>query len=159
MRMAWRDWRSGELGLLLVALIVAIGTVTSVSLFVDRLHQALISESATFLAADRYIGSSREIPEEFRDAAAAHGITYTDTMLFPSMVFASDEVNQLVSVKAVAPGYPLRGVLKNSDVIDLIFELLRGLRPTRNHHKGQTRPSFQVVKARAVAGLELLGLG
>ncbi|MCZ6854073.1 MAG: ABC transporter permease, partial [Gammaproteobacteria bacterium] len=115
LRMAWRDWRSGELGLLLIALVVAIGTVTSVSLFVDRLHQALISESANFLAADRYIGSSREIPEEFRDAASARGITFTDTMLFPSMVFASDEINQLVSVKAVAPGYPLRGVLKVSD--------------------------------------------
>jgi len=115
MRMAWRDWRSGELGLLLVALVLAIGTVTSVSLFVDRLHQALISESANFLAADRYIGSSREIPDEFRDAASARGIIFTDTMLFPSMVFASDEVNQLVSVKAVAPGYPLRGVLKVSD--------------------------------------------
>ncbi len=110
-RMAWRDWRSGELGLLLVALLVAVGTVTSISLFVDRLHQALLSESADFLAADRYIGSSREIPEAFRDAAVARDLEIADTMVFPSMVFASDERNQLVSVKAVGEKYPLRGTL------------------------------------------------
>ena len=51
-RMAMRDVRSGEMGLLLAALVVAVGTVTSISLFVDRLHQALLDESANFLAAD-----------------------------------------------------------------------------------------------------------
>jgi putative ABC transport system permease protein len=47
----------------LAALLVAVGSVTAVSLLVDRLQQALLSESAEFLAADRYIGSSREIPD------------------------------------------------------------------------------------------------
>jgi len=115
LRMAWRDWRSGELGLLLIALMVAVGTVTSVSLFVDRLHQALIDESADFLAADRRIGSSNPIPEEFRIKAQARGLAIADTMSFPSMVFVGDEMNQLVSVKAVDPGYPLRGVLQVAD--------------------------------------------
>jgi putative ABC transport system permease protein len=115
LRMAWRDWRSGELGLLLIALMVAVGTVTSVSLFVDRLHQALIDESADFLAADRRIGSSNPIPEEFRVAALARDLLIADTMSFPSMVFVGDEKHQLVSVKAVDGGYPLRGVLKITD--------------------------------------------
>ena len=115
LRMAWRDWRSGELGLLLIALVVAVGTVTSVSLFVDRLHQALIDESADFLAADRRIGSSNPIPDEFRVAARARDLAIADTMSFPSMVFVGDEKNQLVSVKAVGSGYPLRGVLKVAD--------------------------------------------
>lgn len=114
-RMAWRDWRSGELGLLLIALVVAVGTVTSVSLFVDRLHQALIDESADFLAADRRIGSTRPIPDEFREAARALGLEIADTMSFSSMVFVGDEKHQLVGVKAVDAGYPLRGVLKVAD--------------------------------------------
>lgn len=116
LRLAWRDWRSGELTLLVIALMVAVGTVTSVSLFVDRLHQALLSESATFLAADRYIGSSEEIPQRFRDEAHALGIDTADTLSFPSMVFAGDDRNQLVSVKAVGDGYPLRGTLAVADV-------------------------------------------
>ena len=115
LRLAWRDWRSGELGLLLAALLVAVGSVTAVSLLVDRLQQALISESAEFLAADRYIGSGREIPDEFRQAARDLGLDVADTLSFPSMVFASDERNQLASVKAVSPGYPLRGTLIVAD--------------------------------------------
>ena len=110
-RMAWRDWRSGELGLLLAALLVAIGTVTAISLFVDRLHQALLLESANFLAADRYIGGSRPIPDEFRRAAENRGLDAADVLSFPSMVFAGDDRNQLVAVKAVSEDYPLRGTL------------------------------------------------
>ncbi len=113
-RMAMRDIRSGEMGLLLIALVVAVGTVTSISLFVDRLQQALIEESANFLAADRQISSSREIPQSFRDEAAARDIVIADTLVFPSMVFAGD-TNQLVSVKAVTANYPLRGELIVSD--------------------------------------------
>ena len=109
-RMALRDLRSGEMGLLLIALVVAVGTVTSISLFVDRLQQALLTESANFLAADRQVSSSREIPEEFRIQASERGLEMADTMLFPSMVFAGDN-NQLVSVKAVTDAYPLRGEL------------------------------------------------
>jgi putative ABC transport system permease protein len=115
LRLAWRDWRGGELGLLVIALMVAVGTVTAVSLFVDRLHQALLNESANFLAADRYIGSSQEIPESYREAALALGLTIADTMSFPSMVFTGDDRNELVSVKAVGPGYPLRGTLRVTD--------------------------------------------
>ncbi len=113
-RMAMRDVRSGEMGLLLVALVVAVGTVTSISLFVDRLQQALLDESANFLAADRQISSSRPIPDEFRVRATARGLDQAETMVFPSMVFAGDN-NQLVSVKAVGGTYPLRGKLIVSD--------------------------------------------
>jgi len=114
-RLAWRDWRSGELGLLLVALMVAITSVTAVALLVDRLQQALLSESADFLAADRYIGGSQPIPEAFREAAAARGLDFVDSLSFPSMVFVGEERNQLVSIKAVGVGYPLRGRLIAAD--------------------------------------------
>jgi len=115
LRLAVRDGRSGELRLLLAAIVVAVASVTAVALFADRLQQALLSESATFLGADRIIGSSRPLPAAFREAAAARGLSQTDTIAFPSMLFASDAEdagNQLVGVKAVAEGYPLRGVLR-----------------------------------------------
>ena len=113
-RMAQRDLRAGEMGLLLVALVVAVGTVTSISLFVDRLHQALLLESANFLAADRQITSSNPIPDDFVAAAEARELDIAQTMVFPSMVFVGDN-NQLVSVKAVGGDYPLRGELIVAD--------------------------------------------
>ena len=61
LKLLWRDWRSGELTLLLVSLLIAVGTVTTITLFVDRLQQALLAESATFLAADRVISSNQPI--------------------------------------------------------------------------------------------------
>lgn len=111
LRMAWRDWRSGELGLLLAALLVAVSAVTAIGLFVDRLQGALQLESSSFLAADRYISGSQAIPDAFRRAAEDRGLDFTDLMLFPSMVFGTGERSQLVSVKAAGPGYPLRGTL------------------------------------------------
>lgn len=113
-RMAMRDVRSGEMGLLLIALVVAVGTVTSISLFIDRLHQALLLESANFLAADRQISSSQPIPKDFVLKADEFGLDSVETMVFPSMVFVGD-ANQLVSVKAVGDQYPLRGKLIVAD--------------------------------------------
>ena len=115
LRLAVRDWRAGELRLLLAAVVVAVGTVTAIGLFVDRLREALLSESTTFLGADRVIASTRPVPEGFRDAARDLGIAHTDVVTFPSMLFADeaeDARSQLVSVKAVGDAYPLRGVLR-----------------------------------------------
>lgn len=115
LRFALRDWRAGELRLLIAALLLAVGSVTGISLFVDRLSSALLSESATYLAADRVIASTRGVPDGFAETATAAGIRTAQTMTFPSMVFAGNR-NQLVSVKAVSTGYPLRGVLRRAEV-------------------------------------------
>ena len=122
LRFAVRDWRAGELRLLFAALLLAVGAVSAVSLFVDRLQQALVAESSSFLGADRVIDSSQAIPERFRELARAEGLRLADVVTFPSMVFASasggraDGRSQLAGVKAVTPGYPLRGVLRVADV-------------------------------------------
>ena len=116
LRLAARDWRAGELRLLLAALVLAVGAVTAVSLFVDRLQRALVAESATLLGADRVIDSSRAIPQRFRDLAAARGLALADLIRFPSMVFAAGaDRSRLASVKAVTEGYPLRGRLRVAD--------------------------------------------
>ncbi|MYF29321.1 MAG: FtsX-like permease family protein [Gammaproteobacteria bacterium] len=114
-KFAMRDWRAGELRLLIAALLVAVGSVSSITLFVDRLQRAIEEESTSFLGADRVIGGSREIPDRFRDLARDEGLTLTDVITFNSMVYADasgSDRNQLASVKAVAPGYPLRGVAR-----------------------------------------------
>ena len=118
LRLVGRDWRSGELRLLLAAALVAVGAVTAISLFVDRLQQALLAEATTFLGADSVISSSRPIPDAFREAAAERGLAQVDVVSFPSMLFADasdDARNQLVSVKAVGSGYPLRGAVRIAD--------------------------------------------
>ena len=114
-RLAWRDWRSGELTLLLCAILVAVASVTAIGLFVDRLQRALIEQSATFLAADRVLSGSSAAPETFRLTASELGLQQAETISFATVLYAGDDRNKLASVKAVSEGYPLRGRLIVSD--------------------------------------------
>ncbi len=114
LKLLWRDWRAGELTLLLASLVIAVGSVTTVSLFVDRLQQALLTESSTFLAADRVISSDEPIDAGIVDYATSLGLRTSETLGFLSMVF-SEERAQFTSVKAVDQHYPLRGKLIAGD--------------------------------------------
>ena len=66
-RMLARDWRGGELGILIMALVLAVGVVSGISAFTSRLQNALEQESHRFLAADLVVRSSRELPPEWLD--------------------------------------------------------------------------------------------
>ena len=95
---------------MLLGLWRGVGAGTSISLCVDRLQSARLEGSSDFLAADRQISSSQARPEAFVQQAQQRGLNTSQTLVFPSMVFAGD-LNQLVSVKAVDATYPLRGDL------------------------------------------------
>jgi putative ABC transport system permease protein len=110
LKLLWRDWRAGELTLLLASLVIAVGTVTTITLFVDRLQKALLQESATFLGADRVISSSSPIDTAWQVKASSLGLRQAQTLGFLSMVFSDDRA-QFSSVKAVDENYPLRGQL------------------------------------------------
>ncbi|MFK7734264.1 MAG: ABC transporter permease [Pseudomonadales bacterium] len=111
LRLLARDWRGGELGLLLAALTVAVTIVVSIALFVDRIQTAILAESSQFLAADRLLRSNTPIPEEWFDIASKEGLEHAHVMHFPTMAFAGDEL-QLVAVKAADQAYPLLGELE-----------------------------------------------
>ena len=61
-RMLARDWRGGELGVLVMALVLAVGVVSGISAFTTRLQSALEQESHRFLAADTVVRGGRELP-------------------------------------------------------------------------------------------------
>ncbi len=115
-RMLARDWRGGELGVLLAALVIAVAIVSGISAFTSRLQNALEQESHRFLAADRVISSGRDPGERWLQQAQLEGLQTARTLSFPSMVYAGDEDMYLASVKAVSDAYPLRGDMIMSDV-------------------------------------------
>ena len=119
-RLLWRDWRSGELRLLFLALVMAVTSVSGIALFTDRLEKALLLESANMLAADRVLGSGKVLPSEILGEAQTRGLRTASTLSFTSMAF-SDSGNMLVSAKAVSDTYPLRG-----DVIIADAPFIRG---------------------------------
>ncbi|HLU14230.1 MAG TPA: FtsX-like permease family protein [Burkholderiaceae bacterium] len=103
-----RDWHSGEVRLLLAALITAVAAVGSVSMLADRIGQALQRDSAQMLGGDLVIRSGQPVAESVVAQAQALGLDIAHTVEFPSMVMHG-LASQLVSVKAVSSGYPLRG--------------------------------------------------
>ena len=110
-----RDWRGGELGILLAALVLAVAVVVGISAFVGSLQSALISESLRFLAADAAVSSSRGLPPAWRAHAGQLNLRSSETLAFPSMAFTDDDTLYLTSVKAVSDGYPLKGELRISE--------------------------------------------
>ncbi len=113
-RMTRRDWRAGELRLLVAALAVAVAALSAVGFFVDRMSGALERDAAQLLGADLVIRSDYPLKSGWRDEAARRGLRSADTVVFPSMATtgsgeAADA--RLVSVKAVSSDYPLRGAL------------------------------------------------
>src|SRR5262245_39505175 len=111
LRMRLRDWRAGELRVLALALVLAVGSVASVAFFADRVRQALTREAHQVLGADILLTADHEWSSEFRDGIARLGLARAESVNFVSMARAGDEA-LLAAVKAVTPGYPLRGKLR-----------------------------------------------
>jgi putative ABC transport system permease protein len=113
--MLLREWRGGELGVLVAALVVAVSIVTGISAFTTRLQNALEQESHRFLAADAAVKSGSAIPDSWWQTADEFGLRRARTLVFPSMVYAGEDSMHLASIKAVSDNYPLRGELTYSE--------------------------------------------
>ncbi|MEM1411776.1 MAG: FtsX-like permease family protein, partial [Pseudomonadota bacterium] len=114
LRLLLRDWRSGELVVLMVALVVAVTALTAVGFLTDRIGQAVTMRASASLAADLRLSSPDPISEEYLQLATANDIDTAQMTSMPSVVFVG-ESNTLAAVRAVTEGYPLRGALKISD--------------------------------------------
>jgi putative ABC transport system permease protein len=110
-----RDFRAGELRLLVVAVLLAVAALTAVGFFADRLQQGLVRDARTLLGGDAIVASDKPPPAALVDRARAGRLATARSVVFPSMARAPDErggASRLVSVKAVSAGYPLRGTLR-----------------------------------------------
>ena len=114
MRMLMREWKSGELGVLVLAITVAVSALTGVGFLVDRIGIAVDNQAGEVLAADVVLESGQVMDDKAVDEAKRRGLrTARKTGLF-SVVFNGD-ASQLSSLRAVSAEYPLRGQVKLSD--------------------------------------------
>jgi putative ABC transport system permease protein len=124
----WRDLRAGELRLLIVAVTLAVASLTAVGFFADRLKGGLERDARQLLGGDVIVNSDQPAPAEFLDKALALGLRTSQQLSFPTMARARDEdggASKLVAFKAVAAGYPLRGNLRVAEGPGLSGELTR----------------------------------
>jgi putative ABC transport system permease protein len=113
-RLLKREWRAGELRVLLAALVVTVASITAVGLFTDRMERAMEMGANELLAADMLVMSSMPIGAELEAEAKRRGIATSRMLSFRSVAVVGDRF-QLAAVKAVDDGYPMRGQLRVAD--------------------------------------------
>lgn len=117
--LAWRLFRHetkrGELTIILLAIILSVASVLSLSLFSERLETALTEKSAEFIAADRVLESNKPVDLAWIQKAKQMGLNTAHQTYARSMVFANDQMD-LVDLRAADQGYPLKGKVKIADV-------------------------------------------
>ena len=129
-RTLWRDVRSGELRLLVLAVTLAVAALTAVGFFADRLQAGLQRDARQLLGGDAVIASDRPAPPFFAEQARGLGLSMVNTQSFPTMARASEAQggnSKLVALKAVEPGYPLRGTLRIADAPGALERPARGI--------------------------------
>ena len=120
-RWFWREWRSPSLLIVWLALSMAVACVLALGSISDRMEKGLSQQSREFMAGDRTLRSSREVPAEWLAQARTLGLTVGEQLNFATMTFAVD-TPQLADVKAVDDTYPLYGTLETAPA---------GLKPQR----------------------------
>ncbi|GIU08679.1 MULTISPECIES: ABC transporter permease [unclassified Shewanella] len=116
--LAWRLFKrelsQGQLLLIILAITLAVLSVTGLASVSERLQLAINGQASKFIAADRIIDSPEKIDPQVLAVADTLGLSRVGSMQFNSMVYAGDEF-QLVTVRAVEQGYPLKGDIELSD--------------------------------------------
>lgn len=113
-RLFLRDWRSGEVVVLLMALVVGVASISAVTFFTDRVRQAVSQQAGEVLAADLRVESSYPLSTEYEAIALAHGVETAEVVHFRSVIFSGDS-STLTDVRGVSAGYPLRGEVRIAD--------------------------------------------
>jgi putative ABC transport system permease protein len=114
LRNLWRDLKSGELAVLLLALTVAVASLTAVGFFTNRIAQGVRAQAAEVLAADLRLESAHPVDPAYDIEAHRLGLRTAGVESFPTAIF-NGELSQLAALIAVTPGYPLRGHVKIAD--------------------------------------------
>ena len=78
-----RDFRAGELRLLVVAVTLAVAALTAVGFFADRINGGLARDARQMLGGDAIVSSDQPAPAAFARKARALGLVDRDDRELP----------------------------------------------------------------------------
>ncbi|MGI9316476.1 MAG: ABC transporter permease [bacterium] len=113
-RLLLREWKGGELTVLLLALLIAIASHTAIGHFTDRISRAMAISANNIIGGDLVLSSSRQIKQQVRDKADVLGLDVAEAQRFITVINAGEDI-LLVAVKSVSDRYPLKGSLRITD--------------------------------------------
>ncbi|MDP7593452.1 MAG: FtsX-like permease family protein [Litorilituus sp.] len=126
-RLFSHELKRGDLTIIILAIVLGVASVFALSGFSEKIKQALITQSSSFIAADRVLQSSRPLPHHHLNSlpneekptltrqylnqqSTKLNLEQAQQVIMSSMVFSGDKM-QLVELVAVSKHYPLRGEL------------------------------------------------
>ena len=113
-KLAWQQllsqYKSGDLRVLVLALVLAVTSITAVNFFTNRIALHLTGEGGLLLGGDLVVISDHALPSSYNALAKQYGLQTTATEEFSSMAIKGEK-NQLAEVKVLSDGFPLRGDL------------------------------------------------
>jgi putative ABC transport system permease protein len=118
LRLLWAEIKAGKMTVILLALILAVTSATMISVFSQRLDNAMLNKSTELLGADLRIQSREQITASWYQQAEALKLQTATTLEFPSVVLFKDDM-ALAAVKAVDKHYPLKGGLTTTDSLQV----------------------------------------
>src|SRR6476661_9841137 len=83
-RLVARDWRAGELRVLMAAIVLAVASVGTVGFFADRVKAGLTLQANLLLGADLMVSGDRPLPATFIDEARRRGLATSPAIRFNS---------------------------------------------------------------------------
>ncbi|MDO9175835.1 MAG: ABC transporter permease, partial [Actinomycetota bacterium] len=117
-RLVSRQWRAGELHLMIVAAVLAVTVATMLAAFGDRLERALVHRAADMLGADLVLTGSKPPSAAALGVARQNRLAVSQAVDFSTMLAAGpapDDQVLLVAVRAADERYPLRGELRTGE--------------------------------------------
>lgn len=113
-----RNAHAAELRVLMIALMIAVASITSVAFVADRVASALTRQAGELIAADVVVISDKPTPQRYLDEAKRLNLQQAEAVTFPSMVAGDAAKGQgvnLAEIKAITDGFPLRGKIRIAD--------------------------------------------
>ncbi len=118
-KLAWQQlrsqWQSGDLRVLVLALVLAVTSITAVSFFTSRIASHLNNQGGMLLGGDAVLISDHAVPPKYSAEAKQMSLQAASTLEFASMAINGDK-NQLAEIKAIDDNFPLIGDF------DVVFE-------------------------------------
>jgi len=111
-KLAWQQlsaqWQAGDLRVLLLALVLAVTSITAVHFFTNRISMHLNRQGGMLLGGDAVIIADHAIPQVYMAEANRNALQTASTLEFASMAI-NGESNQLTEIKAIDNYFPLTG--------------------------------------------------
>jgi len=106
-----RDLRARDTRILAAALAIAVGALSAVGFFVDRVERGIAERATELLAADLVVESPRPPDDVYVEAARDRDLATSRSVSFPTVLVVGERT-ELVAAKAVDDAYPLRGAAR-----------------------------------------------